>query len=263
MVFKRWKLVPWYCWGQGSIDVVGRLTENGCRCSNFISLQHHGYLKKGYRVVYMKIVFLLLGLYFANSIFAQTSDKRVYINPSAGIYRLTTDPNNINNIPFMFDGKIGTDIGKHGIIGLQFTRIHQSGKVSGSYSEQPVSGPFSLTRYGELTHQITALGVFYERLFSIGKYIDIFPSAYIQYLDFKEVESGDLMFGPYPYGTYKRQALNKYSARAGLNLNMQYNLGKSWSITLRFAQFDCRIWDSSRKNISGELPFLVGIKFAY
>ena len=211
----------------------------------------------------MKIVLLFLGLCMVNVTLAQTSEKRVYINPSVGGYRLTTDPNNINNTPFMFDGKIGTDIGKHGIIGLQFSRIHQNGMVSGQYSDPSFAATFTLTRYGKLTHQITALGIFYERLFSISKHIDAFPSAYIQYLDFKEVESGDLMFGPYSYGTYKRQALNNYSTRAGLNLNMQYHLGKSWAITLRFAQIDCKIWDSSKKNISGELPFLVGVKLAY
>lgn len=214
-------------------------------------------------MLFMKIVLFFLGLCVVNAIFAQTDEKRVYINPSFGGYRVTTDPNNINNTPFMFEGKIGTDIGKHGIIGLQFSRVLQNSMVSGLFWEQAISGPIPLTRYGKLTHQITALGVFYERNFPIGKRIDLFPSAYIQYLDLKEVERGDVIYVTNSLRTYERKTFNNYSARVGVNFNMQYKLGKSFAITMRLLQIDCRIWDDSRKNISGELPFLVGVKFSY
>lgn len=212
---------------------------------------------------YMKIVFLFLGLCVVSLTSAQTSEKRVYINPSIGGFRLTTDPNNINNTPFMFDGKIGTDIGKHSIIGLQFSRTHQTTMVSGLFWEQTVSGPYPLTRYGKLTHQITALGFFYERNFQIRKYIDLFPSVYIQYLDFKEIERGNVIYVTDSSRIYERKTFNNYSARTGINLNMQYKVGKSFAITMRLLQIDCRLWDSSRKNISGELPFLLGVKFSY
>lgn len=213
--------------------------------------------------MFMKIILVFLGLCAVSAIFAQTAEKRVYINPSFGGYRVTTDPNNINNTPFMFEGKIGTDIGKHGIIGLQFSRVHQNTMVSGLFWQQPVAGPVSLNRYGKLTHQITALGVFYERIFPLGKRVDLFPSAYIQYLDFKEVEKGNVIFVTDSSMTYERKTFNNYSARVGVNFNMQYKLGKSFAITMRLLQIDCRIWDESRKNISGELPFLIGVKFSY
>lgn len=211
----------------------------------------------------MKVIFLFLGLGVANALISQTAEKRVYINPSIGKYRLTTDPNNMNNTPWMFEGKLGTDIGKHGIIGFQFSMVRQNEMVSGPHWQQSVAGPFTLNRDGTFKSRLTALGFFYERYFSIGKKVDLFPSAYIQYLDLIETESGDLIYGPFPYGTYKRETSNGYSSRVGLNFNAQYTVGKSLAITLRFAQLDCRIWESSRKNISAELPILFGVKFSY
>jgi hypothetical protein len=212
----------------------------------------------------MKILSLFFGLWIVNVALSQTSDKRVYINPSFGKYRLTTDPSSMNNTPLMIEGKIGTDIGKHGVIGFQFSIVRQNQMVSGPHWQQSVAGPFTLNRDGIFKSRLTALGFFYERYFSIGKKIDLFPSVYIQYLDLIETESGNLIYGPYSsYGTYKRETSNSYSSRVGVNFNAQYTIGKSLAITLRFAQLDCRIWEPSRKNISAELPILVGVKFSY
>ncbi len=91
------------------------------------------------------------------------------------------------------------------------------------------------------------MGFFYERVFSIGKRIDFFPGIYIQYLDYKETEKGIIHTPLDTTGTYSREVFNNYSARIGLNLNVQYSIGKSLAVTCRFTQFDCRIWDVRRK----------------
>jgi hypothetical protein len=211
----------------------------------------------------MKQILVFLGLVIVVVVNAQKTERSVYINPGFGLYRLTTDPNNINNKPFMIEGKVGTDVGKNAVIGLQFSNALQNIPTSGLYTDEPVGGIFTNKKRGNLKHQLTALGLFYERFFPVGKRIDFFPSVYIQYLKLTEEERGNILTPTDSSTTYRKNIKNNYSGRFGLNLNVQYKITKPLSITLRFAQIDCRLWDKNRKNILGELPLIVGIKYSY
>ncbi len=78
----------------------------------------------------MKTTLFFLSLSIVIASMAQTTDRKVYINPAVGSFRLTTDPASINQTPFMMDVKVGTDIGKRGVIGFQFSSILQNQSVN-------------------------------------------------------------------------------------------------------------------------------------
>lgn len=97
--------------------------------------------------------------------------------------------------------------------------------------------------------------------FSIGKKIDIFPSAYLQYLEYRAEDKGNIIVVTDSSRTYLNKIENSFKGRVGINLNLQYALNKSTSVTLRFVQFDCKLWDHTKQNLSLEMPLLVGVRW--
>ncbi len=163
----------------------------------------------------------------------------------------------------MIDGKIGMRVGKKGGLGLQFSSVSQSVPTSGRSSLQPVGGVPVWTRYGTLRHKVTAIGIFYEQFFFLRKRLGFFPSAYVQYLNFTEEERGNIVAGTDSSMTYLSETLFNYIGRVGVNLNLQYEITKSMSVTVRFAQIDCRVWNKYRQNVFIELPLLFGLKYSF
>ncbi len=211
----------------------------------------------------MKTAMLVCAILCVCSVHGQDFPRKIYVNPSVGFFRLTTDKNSINNIPLMFEGKIGMRLKKKDGLGLQFSSASQSVPTSGLSSIQPSGGGSVWTRYGTRKQKVIALGIFYERFFSIGKRIDFFPSTYAQYLNYKDEERGNIVAGTDSSMTYARATLYNYIGRVGLNFNFQYAITKSTSLTVRFAQIDCRIWNKYEQNVSLELPLLLGIKYLF
>ena len=193
----------------------------------------------------------------------QNPSQGIYINPSIGFFRLTTDKANINNTPLMIDGKIGMRVGKKDGVGLQFSSVSQSVPTSGISSLQPGAGGPVWTKYGTLRHNATAIGIFYERFLSLGKHINFFPSAYVQYLHYKDEDRGHIIAGTDSSMTYSSERLHNYIGRFGVNLNLQYDITPSISVTARFAQIDCRVWNKYEQNVFIELPLLLGVKYLF
>lgn len=138
---------------------------------------------------------------------AQRAKPSFYINPSFGSFRLTTDNSNTNNSPIMFEGKIGMMRKKNIGVGILFSSSSQRTPTSGRSSIQPPGGVPVWTRRGTLRHKATAIGIFYERFISISKKMDLFPSAYLQYLDFTDIESGNVIAGSDPSAIlYERES---------------------------------------------------------
>jgi hypothetical protein len=210
----------------------------------------------------LQLICALLCVLFSQ---AQRPKPTIYINPSVGSFRLTTDNSNINNSPIMYEGKIGIMMKKNTGVGLLFSSTAQSTPTSGRSSIQPLGGVPVWTRQGTLRHKATAVGIFYERFISINKKLDLFPGAYLQYLDFTDIESGNILAGTDTLGIlYERRNLRRYIGRLGVNINVQYRISPSVSATLRFAQIDCRLWYKyNGQNIFLELPLLVGIKYSF
>lgn len=211
----------------------------------------------------MKAVHLICALLCVLFSQAQRSIPNFFANPSIGFFRLTTDRENINNVPVMLDFKIGMNIGKQDAIGFEFSSSSQSIPVSGRYNVQPPGGGSVATRVGRRHVDAAALGMFYERYFRLGKSFIFFPSAYGQYLKYKNEEKGSVFVGTDFAGSYAMETLHNYKARIGLNFNLQYSFSNTISTTLRFAQVDCRIWNKYEQNIFLELPLLLGIKYSF
>lgn len=211
----------------------------------------------------MKAVHLICALLCVLFSQAQRPKPSFYINPSVGSFKLTTDKNSINNSPLMIEGKIGMQLKEKSGLGFQFSSAIQKVPTSGRSNIQPVGGTIVWTRYGTRTQKAIALGLFYERFFSIGKKIDFFPSTYVQYLNYTDEERGNIVAGTDSSMTYGRGILYNYFGRVGLNFNLQYQISKSTSLTIRFAQIDCRLWNRYERNIILELPVLVGIKYLF
>lgn len=163
----------------------------------------------------------------------------------------------------MIDGKIGMRVGKKDGVGLQFSSISQSIPTSGISSLQPGAGGPVWTKYGTLRHNATAIGIFYERFLSLGKHINFFPGAYVQYLHYKDEDRGHIVAGTDSSMTYSSERLHNYIGRFGVNLNLQYEITKSISVTARFAQIDCRVWNKYEQNVFIELPLLLGVKYLF
>lgn len=193
----------------------------------------------------------------------QKLPQGIYINPAIGFFRLTSDKANINNTPLMIDGKIGIHVNKKSSVGLQFSSIYQSVLTSGISSLQPGTGGPLWTKYGTLVHKATAIGIFYERFLLLGKHIDFFPSVYVQYLNYIDEDNGHIVAGTDSSMTYKSAILHNYIGRLGINLNLQYEITPLISITARFAQIDCRIWNKYEQNVFIELPLLFGLKYSF
>lgn len=211
----------------------------------------------------MKTAILVCAILCVCSARGQRYPHEIYVNPSIGLFRLTTEKANINNTPLMVEGKIGLRVAKNGGFGLQFSSVSQSVPTSGRSSLQPAGGIPVWTRYGTLRHRVTAIGIFYERFFSLGKNIDFFPSVYVQYLNYTDFEQGNIIAGTDSSMTYMREKLYNYIGRLGVNLNLQYAISKSVATTIRFAQIDCRVWNKYEQNIFIELPLLFGIKYTF
>jgi len=211
----------------------------------------------------MKATMLICAVVSFYCVHGQNPSQPIYINASIGFFRLTTDNANINNTPLMIDGKIGMRVGKKDGVGLQFSSIAQSVPTSGISSLQPGGGGALWTKYGTLRHTAVAAGIFYERFFLLGKRIDFFPSAYVQYLHYTDEESGHIVAGTDSSMTYKSAILHNYIGRLGVNLNLQYEITTSFSITARFAQIDCRVWNKYEQHVFIELPLLLGFKFSF
>lgn len=211
----------------------------------------------------MKTAMLICALVFAYYAQGQRPSHRIYINPSVGFFRVTTDKGSINNTPFMIDGKIGMRVGKKDGIGLQFSSVSQSMATSGISSLQPSTGGTVWTKYGIRRQVATSIGIFYERFFLLGKHIDFFPSAYIHYLNYTDEELGHIVAGSDSSMTYNNSILHNYIGRFGVNLNLQYEITTSFSITARFAQIDCRVWNKYEQHVFIELPLLLGFKYSF
>lgn len=198
-----------------------------------------------------------------NTALAQHTPRKIFINPSIGFFRLTTDKASLNNSPFMIEGKIGVNIGKNGAFGLLFSNAYQAKETSGISSIQPSGGGTVWTSFGTIQHIATAFGLFYERTYAIGKKLDVYPSAYIQYLHYTDEENGHIVTDVDSSMTYKREILHNYIGRVGVNLNIRYEITPSISITARLAEMNSRIWNKYEQNIFLELPLLIGIKYLF
>lgn len=201
-----------------------------------------------------------IALLLTNTLFAQQSLPRWYINPAVGFFRLTTDKASFNTSPLMLDVKAGIYLKKNSSLGLQFSGISQTVQVSGISSLQPGSGGSQWTKHGTLKHVATAFGFFYERYLFQSGHFSFFPTAYAQYLHYVDEENGYIIVGNDSSTRYRSGTLHKYIGRVGVNFNMQYDIYKSVSVTLRFAQIDCRIWNKHEQNIFVEMPVLFGVK---
>lgn len=200
-------------------------------------------------------------LFICIAVKSQAPSHSFYINPGIGFFRITNDPSELNNHPFLLEGKVGVMIGKKSGIGLQFSSSTQSMAVTGMSSLQPSGGGTPWTRVGTIRHIATSFGIFYERFFILGKRISFFPSAYLQYFHYTDEERGYIIAGSDSSITYKRGVLYDYFARVGLNANVQYDLSKQISITTKFLQFDYRLSQRSVQHLFLEVPVVVGVKY--
>lgn len=212
----------------------------------------------------MLVVLAVVGAFVCNGQ-GRMEKQKLYINPGVGFYRLTDDPYSINNTPLLLDLKIGMTVGKHAGLGFQFSAAYQSERVSGRSSIQQVGSGTVWTRSGTHTVKGASMGIFYERFFPMGKRLTFFPSVYGQFFYFKNIEQGGIFTGTetVPGITYSREILHNYKARIGMNINMQYAISKSTSVTLRFGQIDARFSYKFNPQVYFELPVLIGVKYSF
>lgn len=209
----------------------------------------------------IRYLICLFCLSFVLSGYAQEKRQKTYVHASAGFFRGSTNSDNITNTPFMLDFKIGGFLGDKDVIGLQISTSTQSIPTKGTTRSVYIADFGLPETYGRLTHKYTAVGMFYDHFFSIGKKIDIFPSAYLQYLEYRAEDKGNIIVVTDSSRTYLNKIENSFKGRVGINLNLQYALNKSTSVTLRFVQFDCKLWDHTKQNLSLEMPLLVGVRW--
>ncbi len=210
----------------------------------------------------MKSSILICILFCSNCVYGQ-SPKGIFINPSIGFFRVTTDKAELNNKPFMIDAKVGMLLSKKDAVGLLFSSATQSEQTAHISNIQP-SGGGNWQMVGTKRHEGKAFGVFYERFFFAGKRFTFFPSAYAQYYHYTDTETGYIIVGTDSSGIgYKNAVLHNYKGKFGVNFNVQLNISQSFSITAKFAQIDCRVWNTDEQNVLLELPLILGVKYLF
>jgi Outer membrane protein beta-barrel domain len=209
----------------------------------------------------MNQYFLLLILLISTSTKAQVLEKgSFYISGSIGKYKPNTFQE-LNITPLMYEFRTGYTVIKNLSIGLNYqSTLYKENYEVVSGLQQPGS-EFTDKGIHQVKYDLLGLNLDYN--IKISNRLYMYPSAYIDKINFKDEMAGEYYNNNQPTGiTHVLSRYPNYKMALGMNLNFKYYFSSNCSIIVRLLEYQYRTRNVYAESLLAA-PILLGLNYHF